>query len=96
MNAPRFTAEEFNAADAYRKDVEPHEFKNAGHSGFLAGVAHSRAQLLELVEALEEMTPPMPPVNGHCHVGIVTQEKCANCQRIARARAAIAKFRGRS
>jgi len=46
-----------------------------------------------LLAALEEMTPAMPPVNAGCHIGIVPQERCANCQRIARAIAALASVR---
>jgi hypothetical protein len=42
-----------------------------------------------LLEALKELTPPMPPTDAPCHVGLVPQEKCAHCGRIARARAAI-------
>jgi len=46
-----------------------------------------------LVAALEGMTPAMPQVNAHCHNGIVPQERCSNCQRIARAIAALASVR---
>lgn len=42
-----------------------------------------------LFSSLEELTPPMPPADAMCHIGIVPQERCANCQRIARARAAL-------
>ena len=42
-----------------------------------------------LLEALKEVTPSMPPVDAPCHYGIVPQEKCGHCGRIAKARAAI-------
>ncbi len=47
-----------------------------------------------LVAALEKMTPPMPPKNAMCHVGICEQEECGNCSRIARAHAALKLARG--
>ena len=47
------------------------------------------AQRHALLEALKGITPPMPPADAPCHVGLVPQEKCAHCGRIARARAAI-------
>ena len=47
------------------------------------------AQRDALLEALKELTPPMPPADAPCHVGLVPQEKCAHCGRIARARACI-------
>lgn len=53
----------------------------------------SKADLIEaapnLLFALEELTPQMPPEDAFCHKGIVPQSKCGNCQRIARARNAI-------
>ena len=52
-------------------------------------VATLTAQRDALLEALKELTPPMPPADAPCHVGLVPQEKCAHCGRIARARAAI-------
>lgn len=48
----------------------------------------------DLLAALQEVTPPMPPADAPCHAGIVSQNQCAHCQRIARARAAIAKATG--
>ena len=48
----------------------------------------------ELLEALKEITPNMPPPDAPCHYGIVPQSRCCHCQRIARARAAIAKAEG--
>jgi hypothetical protein len=56
------------------------------HAGVIAAAP-------ELLEALEEMTPAMPPVDASCHNGICLQAKCAHCGRIARARAAINKAR---
>lgn len=50
----------------------------------------------DLLEALEENTPTAPGPKGLCHVGICHEAECGNCQRIARARAAIAKARGRA
>ena len=47
------------------------------------------AQRDALLEALKEITPSMPPVDAPCHYGIVPQEKCGHCGRIAKARAAI-------
>ncbi|GIK39554.1 MAG: hypothetical protein BroJett011_33870 [Chloroflexota bacterium] len=48
----------------------------------------------ELLAALEELTPAMPPKDAPCHYGLVPQEECANCQRIAKAHAAIARAKG--
>lgn len=42
-----------------------------------------------LLAALREITPPMPPTNAICHNGVVPQEQCLHCSRIARAHAAI-------
>lgn len=52
-------------------------------------VPELRAQRDALLEALKEITPSMPPVDAPCHYGIVPQEKCGHCGRIAKARAAI-------
>jgi len=52
------------------------------------------AQRDALLEALKEITPSMPPADAPCHYGIVPQEKCGHCGRIAKARAAIAKAEG--
>jgi hypothetical protein len=49
----------------------------------------------ELLAALKEITPNMPPPDAPCHYGIVPQSRCCHCQRIARARAAIAKAEGK-
>jgi hypothetical protein len=46
-----------------------------------------------LVDALECVTPMMPPQDAMCHKGICTQEKCANCGRILKARDALTKFK---
>lgn len=48
----------------------------------------------ELVEALQAMTPSMPPKDAPCHLGICSQEKCGFCSRIATARAALTKAGG--
>lgn len=42
-----------------------------------------------MVEALEEISPGMPPVDAPCHKDICSQERCAYCSRIAKARAAL-------
>ena len=47
----------------------------------------------ELVASLTEMTPPMPPRDARCHIGICAQIDCSHCQRIARAHAALAKVK---
>ncbi len=52
-------------------------------------LARVEAQRDALLEALKEITPSMPPVDAPCHYGIVPQEKCGHCGRIAKARAAI-------
>lgn len=50
----------------------------------------------DLREALEEITPGMPPVDAPCHAGIRSQQACGHCSRIAKARAALTKARGES
>lgn len=55
-----------------------------------------KAQRDALLESLEEMTPAKPGSKGFCHAGIVAEEKCANCQRIARAHAAIKTAKGKA
>lgn len=42
-----------------------------------------------LLEVLKEITPSMPPADAPCHYGIVPQERCRHCGRIAEAIAAI-------
>lgn len=44
----------------------------------------------DLMKALSDLLPPMPPKNAMCHQGIVLQENCANCKRIAAGHAALA------
>jgi hypothetical protein len=56
------------------------QMTKATHALKIAAVEAERAVLLE---ALKEITPSI------CHVSIVPEEKCAQCGRIARARAAI-------
>ena len=51
-------------------------------------------QRAELLAALKEITPNMPPPDAPCHYGIVPQSSCLRCQRIARSIAAIAKAEG--
>ena len=62
------------------------------------GEGKANAQLIatapRLLSALEDITPPMPPENAPCHVGLVPQSQCAHCTRIANARAAIKAARG--
>jgi len=50
----------------------------------------------DLLEALIDITPHMPPADASCHAGLVPQELCGHCSRIAKARAAIAKATGGS
>ena len=42
-----------------------------------------------LLENLIAMTPPMPAADALCHAGLVPQDRCARCSRIAAALAAI-------
>ena len=44
----------------------------------------------QLAQALRDLTPPMPPADARCHVGLVSQDECAHCRRIAAAHAALA------
>ena len=60
------------------------------------GNAHLIAASPDLLAALKDMTPPMPPPDAKCHLGIVPQSECAHCKRIAKAHAAIAKAKGES
>ena len=53
-----------------------------------------KAQRDALLEALKGITPSMPPADAPCHYGIVPQEKCGHCNRIALARAAIKAVEG--
>ncbi len=46
----------------------------------------------ELVSALRDLTPQMPPKDAPCHNGIVPQERCAYCQRVARARKVLIHY----
>ena len=57
-------------------------------------IAAVEAQRDALLEALKGITPPMPPIDAPCHYGLVQQEKCAHCRRIAKARAAIKAAEG--
>jgi hypothetical protein len=50
----------------------------------------------DLLAALKDITPALPPADAICHVGICPQDRCANCRRIMAAHAAIAKAEGRS
>ena len=54
-----------------------------GAAAELRRLSAVEAQRDALLEALKEITPSI------CHVSIVPEEKCAQCGRIARARAAI-------
>ena len=67
-----------------------HVANRGGHIAVaMSRIADLESQCDALLEALKELTPPMPPADAPCHVGLVPQEKCAHCGRIARARAAI-------
>jgi len=67
---------------------QSHEMKLSVR-GYEIQIADLEAQRDALLEALKEITPSMPPVDAPCHYGIVPQEKCGHCGRIAKARAAI-------
>lgn len=43
-----------------------------------------------LLENLVAITPELPPANAMCHAGLVDQDRCGRCSRIAAAQAAIA------
>lgn len=45
----------------------------------------------ELLKALRDITPDMPAADALCHRGLLPQEECRQCQKVARARAVIAK-----
>jgi hypothetical protein len=51
------------------------------------------ATVRQLLAALVTVTPPMPPKNAPCHSGVVTQDNCAYCRRVASAHQAIAAAR---
>lgn len=54
-----------------------------------------REDLQAAVEALEPIAQDSPGVDAPCHYGIVTQEKCVNCNRIKAARIALSRLRAR-
>jgi len=45
----------------------------------------------ELLAALQDVAPPLPPAGNMCHDGLSPQDQCATCRRIARAHAAMDK-----
>lgn len=49
------------------------------------------AMFKDLVSALRDMTPPMPPADAPCHLGSCEQSACAHCQRVARAQDLLKK-----
>lgn len=75
------------ALDAVKQDAW-------GNTQLTEALLKAEEQRDALLEALKELTPPMPPADAPCHVGLVPQEKCAHCGRIARARAAIKAVEG--
>ncbi len=79
-----------HAAELRRLHIE-NEALGLHLSERMKDLARVEAQRDALLEALKEITPSMPPVDAPCHYGIVPQEKCGHCGRIAKARAAIAK-----
>ncbi len=76
--------------DTARRALEAVKQDAWGNTMLTEALLKAEAQRDALLEALKELTPPMPPADAPCHVGLVPQEKCAHCGRIARARAAIA------
>lgn len=47
---------------------------------------HRASMFTDLVSALRDLAPgKMLPEDAPCHYGLVSQDKCANCQRIKRA-----------
>lgn len=48
-------------------------------------------QRAELLDALGDLLPAMPPEDAPCHRGICEQSRCAHCQRIAKGYEIIAK-----
>lgn len=75
------------ALDAVKQDAW-------GNTQLTEALLKAEAQRDALLEALKEITPSMPPVDAPCHYGIVPQEKCGHCGRIAKARAAIKAVEG--
>ena len=78
-------------ADAISKNKMTLSLECAAELRRLSAVEAQRDALLE---ALKGITPPMPPIDAPCHYGLVQQEKCAHCRRIAKARAAIKAVEG--
>ena len=77
-------------------DIERRFYELQRHGVSRAAYEKVEAQRDALLAALKELTPPMPPADAPCHVGLVPQEKCAHCGRIARARAAIKQAEGKN
>lgn len=55
-----------------------------------------KAKNTELLAALKDIVPLMPPADAYCHSSICSQDECAHCSRIKAAHTAIAKAEGRS
>lgn len=76
-----------SAYDHYGMGNTPENVDPLG-AEMVAELRRLHAQRDALLEALKELTPSI------CHVSIVPEEKCAQCGRIARARAAIKAVEG--
>lgn len=79
-----------NGLNEALRQMEAHKKSDAwGNTQLTEALLKAEAQRDALLKALKEITPSMPPVDAPCHYGIVPQEKCGHCGRIAKARAAI-------
>jgi hypothetical protein len=57
----------------------------------LASATDLRSLAQELMEALQDVAPPLLPASAACATGLAPKDQCATCRRIQRAHAAIAK-----
>ena len=87
----KLKAEREACARHYEHERETNSVLNGENQTISYKLDALAASHAELVEALESMTPPMPPANAACHRNVVQQKKCANCQRIARAHTALTR-----
>ena len=78
-----------DAIDPFVRPYAPDHLTSKVAAAELRRLSAVEAQRDALLEALKEITPSIPPADAPCHYGIVPQEKCGHCGRIAKARAAI-------